>query len=115
MRAWRGGSPPGRQGRGAPDPASACHVYCPDLESPAFAVAAHHTVEAYDDETALAAFAAAVDLITFEFVNVPAATAAFLASRAPLLPSERSLEVAQDRLVEKEFLKGLGIPLPVYA
>jgi 5-(carboxyamino)imidazole ribonucleotide synthase len=92
-----------------------CHVYCPDPDSPAFAVSAAHTVAAYDDETALAAFAAAVDLVTYEFENVPAATAAFLAARAPLAPSPRSLEVAQDRLVEKEFVASLGIALPAFA
>lgn len=99
----------------AADLGFSCHVYCPDRESPAFAVAAHHMAEAYDDEAALAAFAAAVDLITFEFENVPAATAAFLAARTPLVPNGRSLAVAQDRLAEKEFLQHLGIPLPAFA
>ena len=85
------------------------HVYCPDPASPAFAVAAAHTVAAYEDEAALAAFAAAVDVVTYEFENVPAATAAFLAARLPVRPGTRSLEIAQDRLSEKTFLTGLGI------
>ena len=48
------------------------HIYCPDPLSPAFEVTPHKTVAAYDDETALAAFAAAVDVVTYEFENVPA-------------------------------------------
>ncbi|TBW35087.1 5-(carboxyamino)imidazole ribonucleotide synthase [Siculibacillus lacustris] len=86
------------------------HVFCPDPASPAFAVAGRHTVAAYDDAVALAAFADAVDVVTYEFENVPAETAALLAARRPVRPGPRSLEVAQDRLAEKTFLAGLGIP-----
>ena len=78
-----------------------CHVYSPDQQSPAFAVAAARTVAPYDDEAALAAFAAAVDIVTFEFENVPVATLRFVAGRVPAHPGARSLEVAQDRLAEK--------------
>jgi 5-(carboxyamino)imidazole ribonucleotide synthase len=92
-----------------------CHIYCPDRESPAFAVSAHHTIAAYDDEAALAAFAGSASAVTFEFENVPAATARFLAERVPLLPNPRALEVAQDRLAEKTLLNELGIPLAAYA
>jgi 5-(carboxyamino)imidazole ribonucleotide synthase len=92
-----------------------CHVYCPDRESPAFAVAARHTVAAYDDEAALAAFAGSVSAVTFEFENVPAATARFLAGRVPFLPNPRALEVAQDRLAEKTLLNELDIPVAAYA
>ena len=52
------------------------HIYCPDPESPAFDVTPLKTVAAYDDEDALAAFAASVDVVTYEFENVPAKTAA---------------------------------------
>jgi 5-(carboxyamino)imidazole ribonucleotide synthase len=90
------------------------HIYCPDPDSPAFEVTPHKTVAAYDDEAALAAFAAAVDVVTYEFENVPAATAAFLAARKPLRPGVRALEVAQDRLAEKTFLAGKNIPLAPY-
>jgi 5-(carboxyamino)imidazole ribonucleotide synthase len=99
----------------AADLGLSCHVYCPDPISPAFAVAAAKTIAAYEDEAALAAFAAAVDLVTFEFENVPAGTAAFLASRVALAPAPECLRVAQDRLVEKEFLASLGIALPAFA
>jgi 5-(carboxyamino)imidazole ribonucleotide synthase len=92
-----------------------CHIYCPDPASPAFAVSAAHTIAAYDDESALAAFAGAVDVVTYEFENVPVATARFLAARVPVLPDPRSLEVAQDRLAEKELMGQLGIPVPAFA
>lgn len=85
-------------------------VLCPDADSPAFDVAAQAFIADYDDEEALAAFAAEVDVVTYEFENVPAATAAFLAARVPVRPGARSLEVSQDRLGEKTFLTDLGIP-----
>ncbi len=87
-----------------------CHVYCPDPKSPAFAVAAARTIAPYDDEAALAAFAAAVDVVTYEFENVPIATARFLAERVAVLPSPHSLEIAQDRFFEKDLMTRLGIP-----
>jgi 5-(carboxyamino)imidazole ribonucleotide synthase len=99
----------------AADLGLSCHIYCPDAQSPAFAVAAARTIAAYDDEAALAAFAAAVDVVTFEFENVPVATARFLAARIPGLPDARSLEVAQDRLAEKQLMGTLGIPVPAFA
>jgi 5-(carboxyamino)imidazole ribonucleotide synthase len=92
-----------------------CHIFCPDEESPAFAVAARHTIAAYDDETALTAFADSVSVATFEFENVPAATAHFLAPRVALLPGPRALEVAQDRLAEKNLMDELAIPVAPYA
>jgi 5-(carboxyamino)imidazole ribonucleotide synthase len=87
------------------------HIYCPDPESPAFEVTPHKTVAAYDDEAALAAFAAAVDVITYEFENVPAGTAEFLGKLRPLRPGANALAVSQDRLEEKRFIGELGIPV----
>jgi len=92
-----------------------CHVYCPDPKSPAFAVAAARTIAPYDDEAALAAFAAAVDVVTYEFENVPIATARFLAEKVAVLPSPHSLEIAQDRFFEKDLMTGLGIPAAGFA
>lgn len=86
-----------------------CHIFAPDLDSPAFDVAARHTVGDYEDEAALAGFADAVDVVTYEFENVPAATAAFLSQRTPLHPGARALAVTQDRLSEKSFVAGLGL------
>ncbi|MET3924060.1 5-(carboxyamino)imidazole ribonucleotide synthase [Devosia sp. 2618] len=87
------------------------HIYCPDANSPAFDVTPFKTVAAYDDEAALAAFADAVDVITYEFENVPAATAEFLAARKPLRPGANALAVSQDRLAEKNFLTSKNIPV----
>jgi 5-(carboxyamino)imidazole ribonucleotide synthase len=91
------------------------HVYCPDPRSPAFSVAAARTVAPYDDEGALAAFASAVDVVTFEFENIPAAALHYLAERVPVAPGARSLELAQDRIAEKELSASLGIPVPTFA
>jgi len=87
------------------------HIFCPDPNSPAFEVTPHKTVAAYDDEAALAAFADAVDVITYEFENVPARTAEFLAARKPLRPGANALAISQDRLAEKSFLASKNIPV----
>lgn len=92
-----------------------CHIYCPDPRSPAFAVAAARTIAPYDDEAALAAFAGAVDLVTFEFENIPLDTVRFLESRVAVLPGSGSLQPAQDRLAEKQLVSGLGIPVAPFA
>ncbi len=92
-----------------------CHIYCPDPASPAFAVAASRTVAPYDDEAALADFAAAVDIVTYEFENIPAATVEFLAARTTVLPGAHSLAVSQDRLLEKQLMGELGIAVPAFA
>lgn len=86
------------------------HVYAPDAESPAFDVAATTTCAAYDDAEALARFASAVDVVTYEFENIPRETADLLARHAPLRPSADALSTTQDRLSEKSFINGLGIP-----
>ncbi len=92
-----------------------CHVFSPDSRSPAGDVCAAVTVAAYDDEAALARFAESVDLVTYEFENVPAATAAFLAGRRPVRPGPKVLEICQNRGREKGFLKDLGIATAPWA
>jgi len=87
------------------------HVFAPEPDSPAFDVAARHSVGAYEDEAALARFADAVDVVTYEFENVPARTAAFLAARKPLRPGAGALGVTQDRLSEKRFIAKLDLAL----
>ena len=67
------------------------------------------------DEAALGRFAADVDVATFDFENVPAESARWLAERIPVFPSPQALAVAQDRLAEKELFTRLGIPVPPYA
>jgi 5-(carboxyamino)imidazole ribonucleotide synthase len=85
------------------------HVFCPDDDRPAADVAWAATVAAYDDEAALAAFAGAVDVVTYEFENVPVAAARFLAGSVPVRPSADVLATAQDRFLEKSFLRDAGI------
>lgn len=69
---------------------------------------------AYDDPDGLRRVAAAADVVTYEFENVPAASAAYLAARLPALPPPGSLEVAQDRLAEKTMFRELGIATPEF-
>lgn len=90
------------------------HVYCPDEDSPAFDVAYKHTVAAYEDEEALTIFARSVDVVTYEFENVPARTAQLVAENTLLRPGANALEVTQDRLVEKQFLNDTGLKTAPY-
>jgi len=84
------------------------HIYAPDRESVAAQVAAHHVQAAWDDEPRLAAFAAACDAVTFEFENVPVDTVRFLSGHVAVRPGAQGLEIAQDRLAEKQFIADLG-------
>jgi 5-(carboxyamino)imidazole ribonucleotide synthase len=85
------------------------HVFAPEADSPAFAVAAHRTCATYDDEEALTRFAKAVDVVTYEFENVPRRTAEIVGAFAPLYPDAGALATTQDRLLEKTFVSRLGI------
>jgi 5-(carboxyamino)imidazole ribonucleotide synthase len=85
-----------------------CHIYAPDEAPPAAEVALRFTRGAWDDREALMRFAADVDVATYEFENIPAGPLAELAAVVPLHPPVRALETAQDRLAEKEFVRGLG-------
>jgi 5-(carboxyamino)imidazole ribonucleotide synthase len=91
------------------------HVYCPDRDSPAFAVSASRTIAPYDDQPALAAFAESVAVATYEFENIPAATVDFLSAHVPVYPAANALEISQDRLAEKELMVALGIAVPAFA
>ncbi|SBV34957.1 N5-carboxyaminoimidazole ribonucleotide synthase [uncultured Sphingopyxis sp.] len=84
------------------------HIYAPDAESVAAEVTAHHSQAAWDDEPRLAAFAAACDVVTYEFENVPVDTVRFLSGHVAVRPGAAGLEIAQDRLAEKTFVAGLG-------
>jgi len=83
------------------------HIYAPDADSVAAEVAARFTCAAWDDAAALARFASECDAITFEFENIEVGPLAILPS-ALVAPNLRALEVAQDRLLEKNFVAGLG-------
>lgn len=69
----------------------------------------------YTDQAALDEFASKIDVATFDFENVPAESARWLAERRPVFPSPRALAVAQDRLAEKTLFRELGIPVPDFA
>jgi 5-(carboxyamino)imidazole ribonucleotide synthase len=92
-----------------------CQVFSPDPDSPAFDVVLNATCAEYADVEALELFANDVDVITYEFENVPAASAMILAAKRPVLPDRKILETTQDRLVEKDFVKRLGIGTADYA
>ena len=92
-----------------------CHIFCPDPESPAFDVAARQSIAGYDDARALADFARAADVVTYEFENVPVAAAELLAQSVPVRPGPRALAVSQDRLNEKKFLAHLGVATAPFA
>ncbi len=85
-----------------------CHIYAPEKDSPAFAVSAAHTIAAYDDEVALAGFAASVQAVTYEFENVPATTVQFLETLTTVRPGSKALSVAQDRKAEKMLAREMG-------
>lgn len=87
-----------------------CHVLSPEPDSPAAQVSAARTLGEYEDPHTLRAFARAVDVITFEFENVSAAGLDLLASLRPVRPSPAVLRVSQDRVLEKSFLAGAGVP-----
>lgn len=90
------------------------HVYC-DASGPAFDVCAARTVGSFGDLEAIAAFAARVDVVTYEFENVPKATAEAAARVRPVRPGVRALEVSQDRLTEKQFISAIGVPVAPFA
>jgi 5-(carboxyamino)imidazole ribonucleotide synthase len=91
-----------------------CHIYS-DVPGPAFDVAAKSIVGAYEDIDKIRAFAETVDVVTYEFENVPLEAAAAAQSVAPVRPGPKALAVAQDRLEEKTFIRGIGIPVAPFA
>jgi 5-(carboxyamino)imidazole ribonucleotide synthase len=85
-----------------------CHIYAPEPSGPAADVSARWVQGAYEDADALAAFGADVDVVTYEFENIPSASLAALASQVLVRPGVRALETAQDRISEKDFVAALG-------
>jgi len=86
-----------------------CVVYAPDLESVAGQVCNGHVQGAYDDLDALARFAAQVDVITYEFENVPEAAIIACEKVKPVRPGVKPIHFAQHRIREKDFLRKAGI------
>lgn len=87
------------------------HTLSPDYDTPTGQVADREHVAQYEDLDAVRAFAREVDVVTFEFENVPAATAAAAAELVPVRPAGRVLHVTQHRAREKAFLAGAGLPV----
>ncbi len=92
-----------------------CHIYEPAANSPAADVAHSVTTAAYDDAAALRAFAASVDVITYEFENIPTTTLDLLEMLRPIRPNRRALATSQDRILEKDYLTSLGLQCAPYA
>ena len=90
------------------------HIFSPDADAPAAQVSAGATVAGYDDSAALDEFARKVDVATYEFENVPVAAVETVAAVVPVRPSARALAVAQDRLAEKNFVRGVGAKTAPY-
>ena len=91
------------------------HIFEPSANPPAADVAHALTTAAYDDSAALAAFAQSVDIITYEFENIPTAALDALEAVKPIRPNRHALSISQDRLAEKAFLTSLGLTCAPYA
>lgn len=92
-----------------------CYIYEPAPEPPAGHVAHRVTTAPYEDGDALVAFAAAVDVVTYEFENIPTAALDAIEAQVPIRPNRRALAVSQDRLSEKTFATGLGLKTAPFA
>ncbi|RRH76662.1 5-(carboxyamino)imidazole ribonucleotide synthase [Falsigemmobacter faecalis] len=91
------------------------HIYEPAANPPAADVAHALTTASYEDAAALQAFAGAVDVITYEFENIPTSALDLLESLKPIRPGRRALAVSQDRVAEKTFLNDLGLTTAPWA
>lgn len=90
-------------------------VFDPAENAPAAQVCNQHTCASYADTQALEAFAKACDVVTYEFENIPLQSLECLQADVLLRPGIKSLQISQDRLTEKQFLEGLGLPVAPYA
>ena len=93
-----------------------CHIFAPEAECPAMQVAWKHTQADYTDLEAVRAFADSVDIITYEFENIPTETIVSAVPGAPVFPPVEALHNGQDRLTEKTFISEIaGVPVaPFY-
>lgn len=91
------------------------HTLAPEDDTPTGQIADVEINAAYDDLDAVRAFASRVDVVTFEFENVPAAAAAVAEEQGIVRPNGRALHVAQNRLREKTFLAEHGLPVTPFA
>ena len=91
------------------------HIFEPGANPPAGDVAHALTTAGYDDVDALTAFAKSVDIVTFEFENIPTDALDVIENITPIRPNREALRTSQDRLVEKQFLEGLGLSVAPFA
>ena len=91
------------------------HIYDPTPAPPAGDVAHRVTTAAWDDTAALTGFAASVDVVTYEFENIPTAALDVIEALRPIRPNRRALATSQDRIAEKAFLNGIGLTTAPYA
>ena len=91
------------------------HIFEPGVNPPAGQVADRVTTANYDDQDSLRAFAATVDVITYEFENIPTSALDLLESLRPIRPGREALRVSQDRLTEKNYLRDLGLTTAPFA
>ena len=90
-------------------------IYNDEQNAPAFQVTPLQLAAPYDERVLLTGFAEICDVITFEFENLPAESIAYLASLKPLYPGQKALEITQDRLTEKNFVRSLGLKTAPFA
>jgi 5-(carboxyamino)imidazole ribonucleotide synthase len=91
-----------------------CHVFATEADSPAAQVCGAATVAEFSDREALERFASAVDIATFEFENIPAEAVRWVSAVRSVLPRPEILEIAQDRLREKDFLRSIDVGTAAY-
>ncbi|MFK7745386.1 MAG: 5-(carboxyamino)imidazole ribonucleotide synthase [Roseobacter sp.] len=92
-----------------------CHIYEPGSEPPAGQTAHRVTTASYEDTEALQAFAKNVDVVTYEFENIPTAALDTIEALVPIRPGREALRVSQDRLTEKNYLQDLGLQVAPFA
>src|SRR5205085_5451550 len=90
------------------------HVFVSEPDAPAAQVASAATIAPFADAAAVARFAAAIDVATFEFENIPGAAVRRVAAKRPVSPRPEILEITQDRLREKNFLREIGVATTEY-
>ena len=91
------------------------HIYTFDEGSPASQVAAKTFVGEYGDKKKLKKFAESVDVVSYEFENIPVETVRYIRNLRPVYPNDRLLEISQNRIAEKKYLNDIGIPTAKWA
>ena len=91
------------------------HIYEPGANPPAADVAHRVTTAPYDDAAALTAFAQSVDVVTYEFENIPTSALDLIEAIHPIRPNRRALAISQDRVEEKGFLNSIGLATAPWA